>query len=66
MARIKARQPARSIVLYGLRGVGKTVLLNKICLDAEAQGLATAAIEAPEDLSLPESLAPALRVTLPR
>lgn len=29
MARARSRRPARGIVLYGLRGVGKTVLLNK-------------------------------------
>lgn len=62
--RIRAGRAARSIILYGLRGVGKTVLLNRIRLDAEALGFASARIEAPEDRSLPALLAPALRTTL--
>ena len=64
--RIRARRPARSFVLYGLRGVGKTVLLNKIRLDAEASGIITIPVEAPEDRSLPGMLAPALRSALLR
>ena len=55
---------ARSVILYGLRGVGKTVLLNRMRLDAEARGLATVRIEAPEERSLPALLAPALRRAL--
>ncbi|MBL8660646.1 MAG: ATP-binding protein [Rhodospirillales bacterium] len=39
--RIRAGRPARSLILYGLRGVGKTVLLNKIRLGAEARGFAS-------------------------
>ncbi|NBC31994.1 MAG: AAA family ATPase [Alphaproteobacteria bacterium] len=64
--RIRAGRSARSFILYGLRGVGKTVLLNKIRLDAEAHDFATVEIEAPEDKSLPAVLAPALRATLYR
>ncbi|TVR78340.1 MAG: ATP-binding protein [Rhodospirillales bacterium] len=64
--RIRAGRPARSFILYGLRGVGKTVLLNKIRLEAEARGLATVEIEAPEDRSLPGLLAAPLRATLLR
>lgn len=33
ISRIRAGRASRSIILYGLRGVGKTVLLNKIRLD---------------------------------
>lgn len=62
--RIKAGRAARSFVLYGLRGVGKTVLLNRVRLEAEARGLATVRIEAPEDRSLPAVLAPPLRASL--
>ncbi len=62
--RIRAGKAARSVVLYGLRGVGKTVLLNRIRLDAEARGFATVRIEAPEERSLPALLAPALRTAL--
>jgi hypothetical protein len=64
--RIRAGRAARSFILYGLRGVGKTVLLNRIRLDAEARGLTSVKIEAPEERSLPALLAPALRATLLR
>jgi hypothetical protein len=64
--RIRAGRAARSVILYGLRGVGKTVLLNRIRLDAEARGLESVKIEAPEDRSLPAMLAPSLRATLLR
>jgi hypothetical protein len=62
--RIRAGRAARSVVLYGLRGVGKTVLLHRIRLDAEARGFASVRIEAPEERSLPALLAPALRTAL--
>jgi hypothetical protein len=62
--RIRAGRAARSFVLYGLRGVGKTVLLNRAQRDADARGFATAKMEAPEDRSLPALLAPNLRVLL--
>ena len=39
--RIRVKRSARSLILYGLRGVGKTVLLNKISLDAETRGFVT-------------------------
>jgi AAA ATPase-like protein len=62
--RIRARRVARSLILYGLRGVGKTVLLNRIRLDSEARGLITVPIEAPEGRSLPAILIPTLRSAL--
>lgn len=62
--RIRAGRAARSVVLYGLRGVGKTVLLNRIRLEAEARGFVSVRIEAPEERSLPALLAPALRTAL--
>jgi hypothetical protein len=64
--RIRAGRAARSTILYGLRGVGKTVLLNKIRLDAEARGIVATVLEAPENRSLPALLGPALRATLLR
>jgi hypothetical protein len=64
--RIRAGRSARSVVLYGLRGVGKTVLLNRIRLEAEAQGFISMRIEAPEERSLPALLVPALRAALLR
>src|SRR6266511_1248129 len=62
--RIRAGRSARSFIFYGLRGVGKTVLLNKVRQDAEARGFANLWTEAPEERSLPALLAPALRATL--
>ena len=50
----------------GLRGVGKTVLLDKMCDDAEASAIQTLRIEAPEGRSLPAILAPQLRRALLR
>lgn len=64
--RIRAGRAARSFIYYGLRGVGKTVLLNKIRLDAASRGFEAVAIEAPEDRSLPGILVPALRAALIR
>jgi hypothetical protein len=52
--------------LVGLRGVGKTVLLNRIRNDAEAHGFATIFIEAPEKRSLPAILVGPLRTALLR
>jgi hypothetical protein len=51
-------------MLVGLRGVGKTVLLDQMRRDAEAAGIQTVRIEAPENRSLPALLAPALRIAL--
>lgn len=62
--RIRLGRPARSMVFYGLRGVGKTVLLNKIRQDAEARDIISIRIEAPEERSLPGMLVPAMRSTL--
>lgn len=50
--------------MVGLRGVGKTVLLDKIRRDAELNGIQTIRLEAPEERSLPALLAPHLRLAL--
>ncbi len=55
---------ARSVLMVGLRGVGKTVLLDRMRLDAEKLGFQTLRIEAPEGRSLPALLAPQLRQSL--
>jgi hypothetical protein len=47
-----------------LRGVGKTVLLNRLHGMAEEKGLRTAKVEAPEGGMLPQLLAPELRQVL--
>jgi hypothetical protein len=57
---------ARSQMLLGLRGVGKTVLLNKIEQEAQGFGHETSFIEAPEDRSLAELIFPKIHQTLRR
>lgn len=64
LERVRIGNPAKSAMLIGLRGVGKTVLLEQIRQDAESSGIKTLRVEAPEDRSLPAVLAPALRTTL--
>ena len=64
--RIANARAAQSLILYGLRGVGKTVLLRRMRLDAEDEGYVPVTIEAPEDRSLPAIIGPALRSTLIR
>ena len=58
LERVRAGRPAKSILMVGLRGVGKTVLLDRMRDDAEASGITTVRIEAPEGRSLPAMLAP--------
>jgi GTPase SAR1 family protein len=58
--------PAKSILMVGLRGVGKTVLLDRMRNDAENSGIQTLRIEAPEKKSLPALIAPQLRQALLR
>ena len=62
--RMRIGNAAKSLILVGLRGVGKTVLLDQMRKDVEALGALTLRIEAPEDRSLPALLAPQLRTTL--
>lgn len=66
LERVRRGAPTKSILLVGLRGVGKTVLLTRMRLDAEANGFETIDIEAPEGRSLPALLAPQLRQILLR
>lgn len=62
--RVRLGRHAKSVLLVGLRGVGKTVLLDRLRDDAEAAGMHTLRIEAPEGRSLPAILAPQLRQAL--
>lgn len=62
--RIKEGRPAKSFLLIGLRGVGKTVLLNEIQNLAEEKGYKTVFIEALEAKKLPNLLLPHLRQLL--
>lgn len=64
--RIRIGRPAKSVIMVGLRGVGKTVLLNQMLRDAEAAKIHTVYVEAPESRSLPAILAPQLRIALLR
>ena len=52
--------------MVGLRGVGKTVLLDRMRDDGEGAGIHTIRVEAPESRSLPAILAPQLRQALLR
>lgn len=64
--RVRRGLPAKSVLMVGLRGVGKTVLLDRMREDMEAAGIQTIRIEAPERRSLPALLAPQLRQALLR
>ena len=66
LERVRRGLPTKSILMVGLRGVGKTVLLDRMRDDAEAAGIHTMRIEAPESRSLPALLAPQLRQALLR
>ncbi len=66
IARIRRGNTAKSVLMVGLRGVGKTVLLDRMRSDAEASGVFTLRIEVPENRSLPALLAPQLRLALLR
>jgi hypothetical protein len=64
LGRVRQRRPEKSMLLTGLRGVGKTVLLNEIERMAKADGYRTIAIEAHEDKGLGPLIAPHLRTLL--
>jgi hypothetical protein len=64
LGRIKTKRPEKSMLLTGLRGVGKTVLLNEIERMAKADGYRTLSIEAHEDKQLGPLIAPNLRTLL--
>jgi hypothetical protein len=66
LERVRAGRSAKSVLMVGLRGVGKTVLLDRMRQNAEAAGIHTLRIEAPESRSLPGLLAPELRSSLIR
>ena len=60
LARVAAQRPERSLVLTGLRGVGKTVLLNALRSAAVRGGWGTGKLEARPDQSLRRPLSSAL------
>jgi hypothetical protein len=64
LGRVQQKKPEKSMLLTGLRGVGKTVLLNEIKRMAEAAGYHTISIEAHEGKALGPLIAPYLRSLL--
>jgi hypothetical protein len=62
--RVRAKRPEKSLLLTGLRGVGKTVLLNEMERLAAAAGYRTIFIEAHEEKPLAALLVPHLRKLL--
>lgn len=64
--RIRDGRPGRSVLLLGLRGVGKTVLLNRIFNLAEERGYMTVRMEAPEGGELANRAFPDLKRILIR
>lgn len=61
LLRVAQGRHAKSFMMVGLRGVGKTVLLNRIREMAEEHGLHAHLVESPEDKPLAELLLPPLR-----
>lgn len=61
LERIKRGRSERSLLLVGLRGVGKTVLLREIRRRALAKGYLVEFVEAQEVQTLAQLLAPAMR-----
>ena len=66
VARLRAGRSTKSVLMIGLHGVGKTVLLEQMCRDMEAEGVYTLSIQAPYRHSLPALLLPQLRLVLRR
>lgn len=64
LARTLQKRPEKSFLVTGLRGVGKTVLLNEIERRAQEVGFRTISVEAHEAKALPLLLAPHLRRVL--
>ncbi len=64
LGRVKQKKSEKSMLLTGLRGVGKTVLLNEIERIAKSEEYRTIQIEAHEDKPLGPLIAPYLRTVL--
>ena len=64
LGRVKQKRPEKSLLLTGLRGVGKTVLLNEIERMAKKNGYQSILLEAHEEKPLGELIFPALRSLL--
>ncbi len=66
LERVRAGRHAKSFIAVGLRGVGKTVVLNKVQNLAEDLGYQSIYIEAYDDMALPDALSKSLRPVLLR
>ncbi len=64
LERVSRGRPERSLVLTGLRGVGKTVLLNAMRSAAVRRGWGTGKLEARPDTALRRPLAAALHLAV--
>jgi hypothetical protein len=64
LARIKAGRSEKCLIVTGLRGVGKTVLLSRMREQASELGYRVSFVEAHEDKPLPALLVPELRAIL--
>ncbi|MET8876458.1 AAA family ATPase [Nocardia sp. NPDC004278] len=64
LERIARGRPERSVMLTGLRGVGKTVLLNQLRSGAVSRGWGTGKIEARPDQELRRPLSSALHMAV--
>lgn len=64
LTRIQRRKPSKSLIIVGLRGVGKTVLLVRFQDQAARQGYQSSLIEAHEGKTLPALIVPPLRKVL--
>jgi GTPase SAR1 family protein len=64
MRRAIVGRPGKSVMPIGLRGVGKTVLLNRFASIASHEGLKVVSVESPEDADLRALLARSLRKVL--
>lgn len=58
LARVQIGRRTNSFMLVGLRGVGKTVLLNKVEELAEVNGYIAALVETPQTKTLPQLIVP--------
>ena len=66
LQRVVQGRNAQSQIFLGLRGTGKTVLLNEVMDLAEKAGYLTSFIESPENKPLAEMLYPQMRQVLRR
>lgn len=60
LGRVKRKRPEKSMLLTGLRGVGKTVLLNEMECMAIKEGYRIISVEAHENKNLGPLIAPRL------